>query len=72
MRIPGQGLDIRDAIVGGARGKGIVESVRGERGIPSGAAPADDQALGIRETLLRQPACARDRVLHVSDAPVAV
>ncbi len=67
-----QGLDVRYTKIRCTGGKGIVEGVHGEGRIPTGTASADDQPLGISQTLFRKPARPRHRILYIGNTPGSV
>ena len=50
-------------------GEDVGESQAGQRGVPTGAAAVDGEALGIDLALLHEKLGGRGCVLHVHDAP---
>ncbi len=68
----GQGFQLADSVVARARFENVVEGERRKRGVAAGAAAADDQAVAVDPSALRQPLGAVDAVLHVDDTPLAV
>src|SRR3989344_6214973 len=72
VRVPGQGLEIAHTVVNRAGTKQTVERQRAQRGVTPGAAPANGEAVFIRQIAFNEIARAREAVLHIGDTPLSI